>query len=273
MIQYIKGNLLESPAQVLVNTVNTQGVMGKGIALSFKNEYPKMFDEYKGLCDEKKLQVGNLYMYRSGDRWILLFPTKQEWRKQSKIEYLEKGLYKFCSSWDKLGGVSYAFPPLGCGNGGLAWSEVKPLMEKYLKPLPLLIYIYSDYYQDSNSGKKVQLSELDKCILDMDKSTEYEFFLKCLKKFLDENPSEGLLSDDSFQKGNIIMADSEISRMWYSLKERNFLTDEQISEENGWRCLLDVMVNMGCAGRVFLASDDVDYPERPNAFQYKRMAV
>ena len=143
MITYIIGNLFESPAHVLVNTVNTVGVMGKGIAKDFKAIYPEMFREYQRLCEEKKLTVGTLWLYKTPNKWILNFPTKTTWRLPSKLEYIESGLKAFVKGYAKHGITSIAFPPLGCGNGELNWeSQVRPLMEKYLNKLPIDIFIY-----------------------------------------------------------------------------------------------------------------------------------
>lgn len=143
MITYIIGNLFESPAHVLVNTVNTVGVMGKGIAKDFKTIYPEMFKEYQKLCEEKKFTIGKLWLYNTPNKWILNFPTKTTWRLPSKIEYIESGLKAFVKGYAKHGITSIAFPPLGCGNGELNWEkQVRPLMEKYLNKLPIDIFIY-----------------------------------------------------------------------------------------------------------------------------------
>lgn len=142
MIRYLEGDLLNSPAQVLVNTVNTVGVMGKGIALQFKKRYPKMFEEYRKQCEKKRLTIGKLMIWYEADHTILLFPTKEHWRNPSKLEYIEKGLMAFSRRYVEYNITSIAFPKLGCGNGELNWEEVKPLMEKYLKNLPIDIYIY-----------------------------------------------------------------------------------------------------------------------------------
>ncbi len=143
MITYLKSNLFFSPAQVLVNTVNTEGVMGKGIAKEFKKHFPEMFQQYHKFCEEKKLDIGNLWLYKTTNKWVLSFPTKKSWRNPSKIEYLEKGLQKFVDQYENRGIKSIAFPPLGCGNGELNWeTQVRPLMEKYLKDLPIDIYIH-----------------------------------------------------------------------------------------------------------------------------------
>lgn len=143
MITYLKSNLFFSPAQVLVNTVNTEGVMGKGIAKEFKKHFPEMFEQYQKFCEEKKLDIGNLWLYKTTNKWVLNFPTKKSWRNPSKIEYLEKGLQKFVDQYEQRGIKSVAFPPLGCGNGELNWeTQVRPLMEKYLRDLPIDIYIH-----------------------------------------------------------------------------------------------------------------------------------
>jgi O-acetyl-ADP-ribose deacetylase (regulator of RNase III) len=142
MLKYIEGDLFSSPAQVLVNTVNTVGVMGKGIALEFKKRYPEMFAKYKEQCDKHKLVIGKLMLWYAPDHWLLQFPTKEHWRNPSKIEYIEKGLMTFTRKYADYNISSIAFPKLGCGNGELSWNEVKPLMEKYLSTLPIQVYIY-----------------------------------------------------------------------------------------------------------------------------------
>jgi len=144
MITYVIGNLFESPARVLVNTVNTVGVMGKGIAKDFKAIYPDMFREYQKLCESKKLTIGKLWLYKTPNKWILNFPTKTTWKQPAKVEYIESGLETFVRMYAKKGITSIAFPPLGCGNGELDWeNQVRPIMEKYLKRLPIDIFIFT----------------------------------------------------------------------------------------------------------------------------------
>ena len=143
MIQYINGNLFTSNSKVLVNTVNTVGVMGKGIAFDFKKYYPKMFKEYKNLCDSNQLNIGDLYLYKTSNKWILNFPTKEHWRTPSTVEFIEKGLQKLVQDALRLQINDIAMPKLGCGNGGLNWeSEVKPIVEKYLHKSPINVSIY-----------------------------------------------------------------------------------------------------------------------------------
>ncbi len=156
MIRYLEGDIFLTPAQTIVNTVNTVGVMGKGIALEFKKRYPDMFEKYKMACEKKKLKIGTLMLCYEADHWTLLFPTKEHWRNPSRIEYIEQGLIKFCNSYAEYGITSIAFPKLGCGNGELDWNIVKPFMEAYLKPLPIDVYIYTNTLNDALPEHKDQ---------------------------------------------------------------------------------------------------------------------
>jgi O-acetyl-ADP-ribose deacetylase (regulator of RNase III) len=143
MLHFVSSSLFESPAQTLVNTVNTVGVMGKGIAAEFKKRYPDMFRRYRTYCKEGELDIGKLYLYRTANKWVLNFPTKKHWRHPSKLEYIEQGLAKFVDSYDQYGIKSISFPQLGTGNGGLPWETVRPIMERHLAPLPLPVYIHT----------------------------------------------------------------------------------------------------------------------------------
>lgn len=140
------GNIFDSTSDVLVNTVNCVGVMGKGVAKTFKQKYPEMFAQYKNMCDNNQLITGKLYpYYEGGEVKVLNFPTKEHWRSSSKLSYIEDGLDWFVEKYEELGIKSIAFPPLGCGNGGLEWSTVGPLMYKKLKDLPIDIEVYAPY--------------------------------------------------------------------------------------------------------------------------------
>ncbi|MGL9815787.1 macro domain-containing protein [Enterococcus sp. DIV0098] len=143
MLLYVDQNIFESPAQVIVNTVNTVGVMGKGIAKDYKKFYPEMFKEYQHFCEIGALDIGKLWLYKTSNKWILNFPTKKHWRNPSKSEYIELGLKKFVSTYKEKNIKSISFPQLGVGNGGLDWEkQVKPLMEKYLADLPIDVFIH-----------------------------------------------------------------------------------------------------------------------------------
>ena len=143
MITYVVCDLFESPARVLVNTVNTVGVMGKGIAKQFKQVYPDMFREYQEICESRKFEVGDLWLYKTANKWVLNFPTKKHWRQPSRIDYIESGLEKFVATYHVYGITSVSFPFLGCGNGELDWeTQVQPVMERYLKELPIDVFIH-----------------------------------------------------------------------------------------------------------------------------------
>jgi O-acetyl-ADP-ribose deacetylase (regulator of RNase III) len=144
MISYVKGDLFESPAQTLVNTVNTAGVMGKGIASRFKRIYPDMFKEYQKLCEEGKLTIGRLHLYRTPHKLLLNFPTKIHWRQPSQPEFIRRGLETFRRGYRTAGIHSIAFPPLGCGNGELDfYTQVEPIMREFLRDLPIQVYVYA----------------------------------------------------------------------------------------------------------------------------------
>jgi O-acetyl-ADP-ribose deacetylase (regulator of RNase III) len=142
MLIYRRTSVLESTAQTLVNTVNCVGIMGKGIAKAFKDLEPEMFAAYKVICDRNLLEPGKLWLWQGAERWVLNFPTKIHWRNPSKIEWIEAGLQKFVSEYAKRGIKEISFPRLGCGNGGLDWAEVKPLMERYLSDIEIPVYIH-----------------------------------------------------------------------------------------------------------------------------------
>jgi len=141
-IQYQTGDIFESKAQVIVNTVNCQGVMGKGLALAFKQRYPDMFATYQQECKTGRLRIGHPTLYHKSNPWILNFPTKDTWKANSKIEYLEQGLEYFVAHYKEVGITSIAFPKLGTHNGKLSWDDVGPLMVKYLSQLDIDVHIY-----------------------------------------------------------------------------------------------------------------------------------
>lgn len=144
MLRWTGESLFVSPAQTLVNTVNTVGVMGKGIALEFKTRYPEMFERYKNFCKTGALKTGQLYLYKSPSKWVLNFPTKQDWRRGSKLEWIEQGLKNFVETYQQRGITSISFPQLGTGNGGLTWDpDVKSLMEEHLSGLPIPVFIHT----------------------------------------------------------------------------------------------------------------------------------
>lgn len=145
-MKILLGDIFESKCSTLVNTINCVGVMGKGIALEFKRRYPDMFMEYVRLCESGSVKPGHPYLYSDlTGTSIINFPTKDNWRSPSKFTYIEAGLEWFRQSYSELGITSVAFPPLGCGNGGLSWDSIGPAMYKALKDLPIEVEIYAPY--------------------------------------------------------------------------------------------------------------------------------
>ncbi len=147
MIHYVTGNLLAASDEALVNTVNTVGIMGKGIALQFKDTYPNNFQVYQQACKDGTIIPGKLLVTKeatlsSEPKWIINFPTKKDWKHRSKYEYIEEGLKDLVRVISQYRIKSIAIPPLGCGNGGLDWSQEKTLMEKYLGTLEIDVHIY-----------------------------------------------------------------------------------------------------------------------------------
>lgn len=140
MIEIQQGNLLKANAEAIVNTVNCVGVMGKGIALQFKQAYPENFRQYAKACRASQVLPGQMFVVSTGNlfnpRYIINFPTKRHWKGKSKIEDIQAGLTALIQEVKQLGITSIAVPPLGCGNGGLSWKTVKPLIESAFLELP-----------------------------------------------------------------------------------------------------------------------------------------
>lgn len=134
MIKETKGNLLEAKTEAIVNAVNCVGVMGKGLALQFRQKFSEdYFKDYKRACQNGELQIGKVHVYKlnskTNPQYIINFPTKDHWRGRSKSEYIESGLRSLKAEIGKRGIKSIAMPALGCGLGGLDWEEVKPFIK------------------------------------------------------------------------------------------------------------------------------------------------
>lgn len=165
MIKFTTGNLLESNAEALVNTVNTVGVMGKGIALMFKERFPNNMKAYADACEAKQVQVGKVFVTDTGEligpRWIVNFPTKQHWRSPSKLHWIEDGLQDLRKFILDNNVRSIAIPPLGAGNGGLEWSEVLPKIEATLGDLDgVEIQVYQPTAEYQNVAKRKGVEKL-----------------------------------------------------------------------------------------------------------------
>lgn len=142
MLKFTQGNIFESDAQTLMATVNCVGIMGKGLAKEFRQKYPEMFKEYAKACKKGELRKGHLFLYKDLLKWILCFPTKDNWKGPSKYEFIEEGLKAVRENYSQWGITSLAVPPLGCGLGGLKWDQVKQLIMKYLQDLPIEITVF-----------------------------------------------------------------------------------------------------------------------------------
>jgi O-acetyl-ADP-ribose deacetylase (regulator of RNase III)/uncharacterized protein YwgA len=144
MIRILKGNIFDSEAQTLVNTVNCVGVMGKGIALGFKERYPEMYSEYVEKCSRGEVRLGRPYLYKTDKHsWILNFPTKDHWRSLAKVSDIIEGLQYLVDHYKSWGITSLAMPPLGTGQGQLEWRVVGPILYKFLSMMNIQLELYA----------------------------------------------------------------------------------------------------------------------------------
>jgi len=164
MITFTQGNLLEARAEVLVNTVNTVGVMGRGIALMFKERFAENFRLYSAACKAKQVETGKMFVTEvnelDGPRWIVNFPTKQHWRAPSKLEWVTDGLQDLRRFLIEQKVKSIAIPPLGAGNGGLEWDEVREQIEATLGDLDMEIMVFEPTPQYQNVAKRAGVEKL-----------------------------------------------------------------------------------------------------------------
>jgi O-acetyl-ADP-ribose deacetylase (regulator of RNase III) len=163
MLRFTQGNLLDADVDAVMNTVNTVGVMGKGIALMFKERFPENFTAYNAASKRREVQVGRMFVTAStdlaGPRWIINFPTKQHWRSPSRLEWIASGLQDLKSVIAERNIRSIAIPPLGSGNGGLDWATVRPMIEAALGGLDgvdVVVYEPTAKYQNVAKGRGVE---------------------------------------------------------------------------------------------------------------------
>lgn len=164
-MEFVQGNLLDSDVEALVNTVNTVGVMGKGIALMFKERFPRASLEYEKACATGALKIGQVFPVRRaelyGPEWIVHFPTKKHWRHPSKIEWIAEGLDSLRDFVVENSVRSIAIPPLGSGNGKLSWGDVRPLIEERLKDIPnVRIIVFEPTQKYQNVAKREGVEKL-----------------------------------------------------------------------------------------------------------------
>ena len=164
MITFTQGNLLEARAQALVNTVNTVGVMGKGIALMFKDRFGDNFRQYAAACKAGQVQTSHMFITEpaelDGPRWIVNFPTKQQWRSPSRLEWVTQGLQDLRRFLLENHVKSIAIPPLGAGNGGLDWPAVREQIEQALGDLDLEITVFEPTREYQNVAKRAGVEKL-----------------------------------------------------------------------------------------------------------------
>lgn len=145
MIRYTRGDILHAGTEALVNTVNSVGVMGRGIALQFKQAFPANFKAYAAACKRGEVRPGRMFVFETGEltspRYIINFPTKRHWRGKSRIEDVQAGLGALVEEIHGRGIRSVAIPPLGSGLGGLDWAEVRPLIEQALAGMPTVEFV------------------------------------------------------------------------------------------------------------------------------------
>ena len=151
MIKFIRGDMFETSADIRVNTVNCVGVMGAGVALTFKTKYPSMFKDYQKECKKGRVNPGKMNIWKnlSGD-WIINFPTKKHWRKPSRYEYIEEGLFDLRKYLRNKGQIRVTLPALGCDRGGLDWERVKRMIEERLGGLDATIFVFEPMDKSRN---------------------------------------------------------------------------------------------------------------------------
>ncbi len=146
MVEVQVGNILDSKAQTLINTVNCVGIMGKGIALEFKRKFPDMYRDYIKRCKAGEVKLGQPYIYRTLHLpWIINFPTKDHWRSVACLDDIERGMKYLIAHYKEWGVTSLAVPPLGCGEGQLEWRIVGPTMYRYLKQMDIPVELYAPF--------------------------------------------------------------------------------------------------------------------------------
>ncbi len=245
MLTYVTINLFKSPAQTLVNTVNTVGVMGKGIALTFKQLYPEMYQQYRTLCQTDQLEIGKLHIYRTPNKIVVNFPTKNHWRSPSQVAYIEAGLKEFVSSYGKYGISSVSFPQLGCGNGELDWAQqVQPVIEQYLKDLPIPVYIHlypksPDFVPERLDAEYARQIQLERQILsfnqvwqDLQVITEQpqqlNMFAQASGQSIEMN--EDYISFKPSSSESVVVYRPDLEDLWNTLRLSGTLNIENIPE-------------------------------------------
>ena len=229
-IQIIRGNIFTTNCQVIVNTINCVGVMGAGIALECRLRYPEMHAKYIDFCEEKKISVGMLWLYKSENKWILNFPTKNHWRYPSKKEYLHLGLKKFSDTYKLKEIKSIAFPMLGADRGGIDPTESQEIMTSYLNHLEIDIEIYQ-YDKTAKDDLYDQTKNwlLSNNIESISKQTGISMNL--LKKVIDavHNPKVVQINQLAHEKGIGIKT---LEKLFFSIQQHKNQTQSELFNIN-----------------------------------------
>ncbi|MCU0498824.1 MAG: macro domain-containing protein [Anaerolineae bacterium] len=197
MILYVADDLFQSPAKVLVNAVNTVGVMNHGNAADFKRFYPTMFAHYQALCDREQLTIGRLFLHQTAHKWVLNVPIKAHWREKATLQAIESGLQKFVSIYAEYGITSASFPTLGSED--LSWeTEIRPLMEAYLDPLPIITYVH---HYDSGAAASRNTRAIAAWLSQSPQAIAFEQFWRDLVQQIKRRTTYQTEQGDEFQVG------------------------------------------------------------------------
>ena len=243
-MKFITGNLLNAKTQAIVNTVNTVGVMGKGIALQFKERFPQNYKAYADACKKGEVRIGKMFVFNESDllnnnKIIVNFPTKEEWYRKSQYSYIEEGLKDLVRVIKDNNITSISIPPLGCGNGGLKWDKVKAMMIKYLGNLNNVeVFVYQpnekikEILQGENTKKEVNLTPARAMLLyalfKYEKYGEYTtvFTANKLAYFLQESGENLKLKFEPYTYGPYAQA---IEKVLYALNGKYLKGLEQMN--------------------------------------------
>lgn len=243
-MKFITGNLLNAKTQAIVNTVNTVGVMGKGIALQFKERFPQNYKAYKDACKKGLVVTGKMFVFNESDllnnnKIIVNFPTKEEWYRKSQYSFIEEGLKDLVKVIKDNNITSISIPPLGCGNGGLKWDKVKAMMIKYLGDLKdVEVFVYQpnekikEILQKENTKKGVSLTPARAMLLyalfKYEKYGEYTtiFTANKLAYFLQESGENLKLKFEPYTYGPYAQA---IEKVLYALNGKYLKGLEQMN--------------------------------------------
>lgn len=188
MIVYVVDEHYQSPAKVLVNPVNTVGVMGSGIAFDFKRFFPDMFQQYEELCQQDRLDMGQLLLYKTPHKWILNFPEKGHYRANVRPEHIAEGLKKFVATHSEHGITSASFPMFG-QEDGLWEEEIRPMMEAYLNPLPILIFVHLDEPDNRFNLDRRNIRALRSWLLGQTKHVTFDKFWRDIRNVVQSKPN------------------------------------------------------------------------------------